>query len=107
MAHPKVVTKHIQMQHASGLYKKIAKLNDPEEIRKWREERKKKYPTRTNLEKKEAEYKEKVERGEKMGLKPSRNRVDKSTGNKILFSFLCGVIFYLLVKVLTITYILL
>lgn len=75
------------MQHASGLYKKIAKLNDPEEIRKWREERKKKYPTRTNLEKKEAEYKEKVERGEKMGLKPSRNRVDKSTGNKILFSF--------------------
>lgn len=56
------------MQHSTGLYKKIAKLNNPEEIRKWREERKLKYPTKKNIEKKAAELKEKIERGEKMGM---------------------------------------
>ncbi|CAB3250030.1 unnamed protein product [Arctia plantaginis] len=79
VAHPKVITRHIQMQHASGLYKKISKLNNPEEIKKWREERKKKYPTITNIEKKAAEYEEKVKRGEKMALKQSRSKVAKST----------------------------
>lgn len=68
VAHPKVITKHIQMQHSTGLYKKIANLNNPEEIQKWREERKKKYPTKSNIEKKEAEHQEKVARGEKMNL---------------------------------------
>lgn len=76
IAHPKVITKHIQMQHSSGLYKKIANLNNPEDIQKWREERKKKYPTKANIEKKEAENKEKIERGEKMALKRDR-RTDK------------------------------
>ncbi|CAB3231030.1 unnamed protein product [Arctia plantaginis] len=79
VAHPKVITRHIQMQHASGLYKKISKLNNPEEIKKWREERKKKYPTIANIEKKAAEYEEKVKRGEKMALKQSRSKVAKST----------------------------
>lgn len=59
------------MQHATGLYKKIAKLQDPEEIKKWREERKSKFPTKENIEKKNAFLKEKIERGEKMGI---RNR---------------------------------
>ncbi|XP_022821149.1 nuclear fragile X mental retardation-interacting protein 1 isoform X2 [Spodoptera litura] len=68
VAHPKVITKHIQMQHSTGLYKKIANLNNPEEIQKWREERKKKYPTKVNIEKKEAEHQEKIARGEKMNL---------------------------------------
>ncbi|CAH0603123.1 unnamed protein product [Chrysodeixis includens] len=68
IAHPKVITKHIQMQHSTGLYKKIANLNNPEEIQKWREERKKRYPTKVNIEKKAAERKEKIERGEKMFL---------------------------------------
>ncbi|XP_059060544.1 FMR1-interacting protein NUFIP1 [Achroia grisella] len=68
VAHPNVITKHIQMQHSSGLYKKIANVNNPEEIKKWIEERKKKYPTLNNIEKKTAQIKEKIERGEKMGL---------------------------------------
>ncbi|XP_041978129.1 nuclear fragile X mental retardation-interacting protein 1 [Aricia agestis] len=72
IAHPNIITKHIQMQHATGLYKRIAKLNDPEEIKKWREERKKKYPTKQNIEKKAAQIKEKVARGEKMGMFDSR-----------------------------------
>ncbi|KAM3964837.1 nuclear FMR1 interacting protein 1 [Aphomia sociella] len=75
VAHPKVITKHIQMQHSSGLYKKIANLNNPDDIKKWIEERKKKYPTINNIEKKAAATKEKIERGEKMGLcKNKHNR---------------------------------
>ncbi|CAH4004265.1 nuclear fragile X mental retardation-interacting protein 1 [Pieris brassicae] len=69
IAHPKVITKHIQMQHSTGLYKKIANLNNPEEIEKWREERRKKYPTKSNIDKKKLELQEKIERGEKMGIK--------------------------------------
>lgn len=69
VAHPKMITKHIQMQHSSGLYKRISKLDNPEEIKKWREERKKNFPTRSNIEKKTAELNEKNIRGEKMGLK--------------------------------------
>ncbi|XP_045459021.1 nuclear fragile X mental retardation-interacting protein 1 isoform X2 [Melitaea cinxia] len=72
VAHPKVITKHIQMQHATGLYKRIGKLDNPEEIKKWRDERKKRYPTKENIEKKQAEIKEKIKRGEKMGLKRDR-----------------------------------
>lgn len=68
------------MQHASGLYKKIAKLNNPEEIQKWREERKKKYPTKVNIEKKAAEMKERIDRGEKMGLNQNRYNKQYSKG---------------------------
>lgn len=40
VAHPKIVEKHIQMQHETGLAEKIMMLNTPEEIQKWKEERK-------------------------------------------------------------------
>ena len=40
VAHPKIVEKHISMQHETGLALKIMKLTSPEEILKWREERK-------------------------------------------------------------------
>lgn len=63
-----MITKHIQMQHSTGLYSKISKLQEPEEIIKWREERKRKYPTKVNIDKKNAEVKEKNNRGEKMGI---------------------------------------
>ncbi|KOB79298.1 Nuclear fragile X mental retardation-interacting protein 1 [Operophtera brumata] len=81
IAHPKVITKHIQMQHSTGLFKKINKLNNPEEIDKWREERRKRYPTKTNIDKKAAELKEKIDRGEKMGIgrreKPNRKQTPR------------------------------
>lgn len=41
VAHPKIVEKHIQMQHETGLADQIMRLNTPEEIQKWREARKK------------------------------------------------------------------
>jgi len=40
VAHPKIVEKHIQMQHDTGLAEKIMRLTTPEEIEKWKEERK-------------------------------------------------------------------
>ncbi|XP_038209701.1 nuclear fragile X mental retardation-interacting protein 1 isoform X2 [Zerene cesonia] len=76
IAHPKVIIKHVQMQHSTGLYKKIAKLNNPEEIEKWREDRRKKYPTKSNIEKKNSEIKEKIERGEKMALGARKKNTD-------------------------------
>jgi hypothetical protein len=41
VAHPKILEKHIMMQHLTGLAERIPTLNTPEEIAKWREERKK------------------------------------------------------------------
>lgn len=40
VAHPKIVEKHIQMQHETGLAEQIMRLTTPEEIEKWRAERK-------------------------------------------------------------------
>ena len=40
VAHPKVIEKHIKMQHESGLFKKIGNLYTPEDIAKWIAERK-------------------------------------------------------------------
>lgn len=40
-ANPKLVEKHIKMQHQSGLFSRILKGNSPEEIEKWITSRKK------------------------------------------------------------------
>ncbi|OWR51050.1 hypothetical protein KGM_215811 [Danaus plexippus plexippus] len=79
VAHPKVITRHIQMQHSSGLFNKISKLNNPEEITKWREERRMKYPTKENIEKKKAEINERIKRGEKMGLRHEKGKKRSDT----------------------------
>ncbi|CAK9809854.1 FMR1-interacting protein NUFIP1 [Anthophora quadrimaculata] len=63
-AHPSLVEKHITMQHNSGLYQKIRNISTPEDIEKWITERKKKYPTKANIELRKAEEQEKVQRGE-------------------------------------------
>ncbi|OAD62365.1 Nuclear fragile X mental retardation-interacting protein 1 [Eufriesea mexicana] len=63
-AHPLLVERHITMQHSSGLYHKIKNVSTPEDIEKWIMERKKRYPTKTNIELRKAEEMEKVQRGE-------------------------------------------
>lgn len=73
------------MQHATGLFKKIGRLNNPEEIKRWREERKKKYPTKENVEKKQAQMKEKIKRGEKMGMTRGRNMKNFNKGKNFPF----------------------
>ncbi|XP_066585834.1 FMR1-interacting protein NUFIP1-like [Prorops nasuta] len=52
------------MQHSSGLYERLKNLSTPEDIEKWISERKKKYPTKANIEFKKSEELEKQQRGE-------------------------------------------
>ncbi|ODM94761.1 Nuclear fragile X mental retardation-interacting protein 1 [Orchesella cincta] len=63
-AHALIVTKHIQMQHTNGLYERIKDLNTPEDILRWKEERRSKYPTLENLQNKKGARKERDERRE-------------------------------------------
>ncbi|XP_066562746.1 FMR1-interacting protein NUFIP1 isoform X2 [Amia ocellicauda] len=61
-AHEKLVSIHWRNMHAPGA--KRIKLDTPEEISKWREERKKNYPTLTNIERKVRMRQHKEERGD-------------------------------------------
>ncbi|XP_037010977.2 FMR1-interacting protein NUFIP1 [Artibeus jamaicensis] len=60
-AHEKIVQFHWRNMHAPGM-KKI-KLDTPEEISRWREERRKNYPTLANIERKKKLKLEKEQRG--------------------------------------------
>ncbi|XP_068382789.1 FMR1-interacting protein NUFIP1 [Eschrichtius robustus] len=60
-AHEKIVQFHWRNTHAPGM-KKI-KLDTPEEIARWREERRKNYPTLANIERKKKLKIEKEKRG--------------------------------------------
>ncbi|XP_015999345.2 nuclear fragile X mental retardation-interacting protein 1 [Rousettus aegyptiacus] len=60
-AHEKIVQFHWKNMHAPGM-KKI-KLDTPEEIARWREERRKNYPTLANIERKKKSKLEKEKRG--------------------------------------------
>uniref|UniRef100_A0A8D2AKN8 Nuclear FMR1 interacting protein 1 n=1 Tax=Sciurus vulgaris TaxID=55149 RepID=A0A8D2AKN8_SCIVU len=61
-AHEKIVQFHWRNMHAPGM-KKI-KLDTPEEIARWREERRKNYPTLANIERKKKLKLEREKRGE-------------------------------------------
>ncbi|KAJ8682781.1 hypothetical protein QAD02_018573 [Eretmocerus hayati] len=63
-AHPKIVEKHISMQHYTGLYQRMKNCMNEEDIEKWIAERKRRYPTAANISRQEAAQQEKVERGE-------------------------------------------
>ena len=79
-AHQDILEKHILAQHVTGLYNRLVILkvphaltfcliriahgNSPEEIAKWREERRSKFPTKAVVEEKMARHKELRERGE-------------------------------------------
>ncbi|CAL8115446.1 unnamed protein product [Orchesella dallaii] len=61
------------MQHTDGLYDRIKSLKTPEDINLWKEERKKNFPTLSNVQKKDDERKEKEERREICGLRGRSN----------------------------------
>ncbi|XP_063430025.1 putative uncharacterized protein DDB_G0282133 [Mytilus trossulus] len=69
VAAPKLVKLHVQMQHKSGLAKKIWSVESQEDIEKWKEERRMKFPTTFNIEKKKAILEEKKSRGEVLETK--------------------------------------
>ncbi|XP_032687570.1 nuclear fragile X mental retardation-interacting protein 1 isoform X2 [Odontomachus brunneus] len=63
-AHPLLVEKHISMQHSTGLYARMKDLSGKDGIKRWTEERKKRFPTKNNIKLREAENLEKLQRGE-------------------------------------------
>ncbi|KAK3598403.1 hypothetical protein CHS0354_005497 [Potamilus streckersoni] len=90
IAAPKLVQLHYRLQHTSGLAKKIWSLDSKEDIEKWRAERRKNYPTASNLEKKKQIQAEKEARGEvienkyfgKMRGRSGRNQGEGGNFNK-------------------------
>lgn len=81
-AHEAMVSKHIQQQHSSGLYDKIKNLTSPEEIAKWREERRKRFPTKQNMVMRQQIQEAKQKRGERLEDSKSRfgQKGDRRTG---------------------------
>lgn len=69
MAAPKLVQLHYRLQHSTGLAKKIWILESKEDIEKWRNERKRNYPTAENIEKKKKIKEERKSRGEVLETK--------------------------------------
>lgn len=60
------------MQHSTGLYDRLKNLETPEDILKWREERKKRYPTKANIELRQQMQEERNKRGEKLNDSKAR-----------------------------------
>ncbi|XP_063229768.1 uncharacterized protein LOC134534948 [Bacillus rossius redtenbacheri] len=69
-AHPKVVDNHVRMQHRTGLYRRICVADSPEDIAKWIQERKNRFPTKENIARREAERREQMNRGERLQQEP-------------------------------------
>ncbi|RUS91190.1 hypothetical protein EGW08_001103 [Elysia chlorotica] len=69
IAAPKLVQLHISLQHRTGLAKKVWSMESEEDVKKWREERKRKFPTAANIAKKKEEHAERVARGEVLQTK--------------------------------------
>jgi len=63
-AHPKLVFNHYKTQHLTGLADKVWTVKTPEDIAKWREERRRKFPTRARIAQKKAEMRAKRKRGD-------------------------------------------
>lgn len=70
--HTQLLKKHIEVQHQSGLFQRIAKVETDEDIEKWREERRKRYPTASNIEARRQAQEERLKRGERITEPTSR-----------------------------------
>lgn len=65
-AHSSILKKHIEAQHNSGLFQRINSIETEEDILKWREERRKRYPTRINIEARQLAQEQRLKRGERI-----------------------------------------
>lgn len=64
--HTKLLQAHIENQHNSGLFQRIGKAETEEDIEKWREERRKRYPTAANVEMRRLAQEQRIKRGERL-----------------------------------------
>ncbi|KAK7484863.1 hypothetical protein BaRGS_00023906 [Batillaria attramentaria] len=69
VAAPKLVQLHVQTQHKTGMARKIWSLESPEDIEKWIQERKRNYPTKTNVARKQQQSTDRQARGEVLETK--------------------------------------
>lgn len=80
-AHTLLVKKHIEMQHDSGLFQRIVRVETDEDIDKWRAERRKRYPTGANIELRQLAQEARMKRGERLTEKKGRfGKVDDRRG---------------------------
>lgn len=79
-AHSTVLKKHIETQHNSGLFQRIAAVETEEDIEKWREERRKRYPTRANIEARQLAQEQRLKRGER--IDEPNNRFGKNSDRR-------------------------
>lgn len=63
-AHPKLVLNHYKTQHVTGLAAKVWKIQTPEDIAKWREDRKRNFPTVARTAQRKKEARERKKRGD-------------------------------------------
>lgn len=68
----KLLQKHIETQHQTGLFQRVGKVESEEDIEKWREERRKRYPTRANIEARQLAQEERLKRGERISEPKNR-----------------------------------
>lgn len=73
--HMTLLKKHIEMQHNSELFQRMTNVETDEDIEKWREERRKRYPTKANIETRQLAQEERFKRGER--LSEPKNRFGK------------------------------
>ena len=73
-AHQDILEAHIRHQHLSGFYNRIVQGNTPEDIEKWRAERRKNWPTHIKIAEKIVAQEALRERGEVMHLKREKRR---------------------------------
>lgn len=75
-AHELLVMAHIKMQHSSGLYDQIRNISTPDDIEKWREQRRRNYPSKVNIELRYKQQAEMLKRGERIG--PNKDRFGRA-----------------------------
>ncbi|XP_044750738.1 nuclear fragile X mental retardation-interacting protein 1 [Coccinella septempunctata] len=76
-AHEKIIEKHIQMQHSTGIFNKMKDLNSPENIAKWIEERKLKFPSKENIKRRHEQQEELWKKGIRIGERKNKFGQDK------------------------------
>ncbi|KAB0798268.1 hypothetical protein PPYR_09261 [Photinus pyralis] len=81
-AHTRDVDTHIKMQHCTGLYDRIKNVSTPEDINKWITERKNRFPTKENIEKRYKMQEERLKRGER--IKHNRHRFDQTNKTRLI-----------------------
>lgn len=85
----KLLQNHVETQHQSGLFNRIQRIETDEDIEKWREERRKRYPTKANIEARRLAQEERLKRGERIqepkhrfGSMQNRKSAQQRTFNK-------------------------